>query len=504
MKTRITKYLSVIFISFFILSHFSYAQEKIDSSIIKLNAEIVKVNKDPFMKKAKWGICVLTADSGNVVAEFHADSGLIPASTMKAINTAASLSMLGKDYTFKTYLFYDGDIDTAGILHGNIYIKGGGDPSLGSPRIDSMKDMKYLMPEWLNSVRQLGIKKIEGAVVGDASIFDDTITPGAWLDGDKGLYYGAGASGLNFHENAFCIILKSGRWYGDSARVAELDPPIPYIKIKNKVSTGNAYTAEDTWIFGKPYENTRMVKGTIPYNLKEEYSQRASLPDPSFFCAYSFFKILKDSGIAVTDSCTTLKMLKESGKLKKSRSLTVFWTTKSYPLDSIIYYTNQYSLNSYAENILKILAYEKTGTGSTYNGTQLVMNFWKSKGVDLKGFIMKDGSGLSQENRVSPRHLASIMRAFMDDSLYDVFYNTLPLAGRSGTISKIFKGTVAENNLRAKSGYMRGMRSYTGYVKNKNNRILTFGIIVNGHTATPDKMRSMLEKIMVLIAETEI
>lgn len=503
MRTMNGKYFFISACIFFTCNYFSFSQKTTDSTVIKLNAEIVKLNKDPMMKKAQWGICVLTADSGTTVTEFHADSGLIPASTMKAITTAAALSMLGKDYTFKTYLFYDGDIDTAGILHGNIYIKGGGDPSLGSPRIDSMKDIKYMLPDWVMNVKKLGIKKIEGAVVGDASIFDDTITPPSWVSGDMGLYYGAGASGLNFHENSFCIILKSGKYYRDSARVAELDPPIPYVKIKNKVSTGTVYTAEDTWIFGKPYENIRTVKGWIPYS-KEKYPQRASLPDPSFFCAYSLFKILKDSGIVVSDSCTTLKILKETGKLKKSRSLTVFYSIKSFPLDTIVYYTNQYSLNSWAETILKILAYEKTGTGSTYNGTQLVTNFWKSKGVDLKGFVMKDGSGLSQSNVVSPRHLASIMRAFMDDSLYEVFYNTLPLAGRSGTISKIFKGTVAENNLRAKSGYMRGMRSYTGYVKNKNNRVLTFGIIVNGHSFTPDKMRTMLEKIMVLIAETDI
>lgn len=503
MKFQKGKYFLITAYIFFICPCPSFSQKKPDSTLIKLNAEIVKLNKDPFMKKAKWGICVLTADSGTTVTEFHADTGLIPASTMKAITTAAALSMLGKDYTFKTYLIYDGDIDTAGVLHGNIYIKGGGDPSLGSPRIDSMMDMKYLLPEWVMNVKKLGIKKIEGTIAGDASIFDDTICPPAWLDGDKGLYYGAGASGLNFHENAFRIILKSGKYYRDSARVAELDPPIPYMTVKNKVSTGTVYTAEDTWIFGKPYDNLRTVKGWIPYS-KEEFPQRASLPDPAFFCAYSFFKCLKDSGIVASDSCTTLKMLKESGKLKKSRSLTVFYSMKSEPLDTIIYYTNQYSLNSWAESILKILAYEKTGTGSTYNGTQLVTNFWKSKGVDLKGFAMKDGSGLSQSNDVSPRHLASIMRAFMDDSLYAVFYHSLPLAGRSGTISKIFKGTVAENNLRAKSGYMRGMRSYTGYVKNKNGRVLTFGIIVNGHAFTADKMRSMLEKIMVLIAETDI
>jgi D-alanyl-D-alanine carboxypeptidase/D-alanyl-D-alanine-endopeptidase (penicillin-binding protein 4) len=184
-------------------------------------------------------------------------------------------------------------------------------------------------------------------------------------------------------------------------------------------------------------------------------------------------------------------------------TITVFYSRQSPPLDTIIYYTDKQSINTYAEDILKILAYEKTGVGSTVNGVQLVKQFWKDIGVDLTGFVMKDGSGLSPDDKVSPRQLAEIMRAYLKDTMFPVFYYALPVAGRSGTIEKIFKGTIAENNLHAKSGYMIGLRSYTGYVYNKKNKMLTFGIIVNNHTASADEMRTMLEKIMVKIAETE-
>jgi serine-type D-Ala-D-Ala carboxypeptidase/endopeptidase (penicillin-binding protein 4) len=492
---------AIVFIIFYSLITSVFSQVPQDTSIKKMIAEIKKFGLDPALKKASWGICILTADSGKTVYALNDTTGLIPASTMKAINTAATLHMLGKDYTFMTYLMYDGDITKDSVLHGNIYIKGGGDPTLGSPRIDTMNDMKYLMPRWVDKIRQQGIKKIEGAVVGDASIFDDSIAPSTWVYGDLGNYYGAGASGLSFHENSFIITLKPGKKYKDSARITGTDPKIPYLTIRNKVTTGSAYTADDLWVYGGPYDNTRIVKGVVPRN-NQEFSMRVSLPDPAAFCAYSLFRALSDSGIVVTDSATTYKDLKAKGKLK-SRSLTVFYSQKSPPLDTIMYYTNQKSLNSYAENILKILAYEKTGTGSTYAGTRLVTEFWKTKGMDLNGFIMKDGSGLSPEDRVSPRQLAQFMRAYIPDTMFPVFYHTLPIAGVSGTIGSIFKGTIAENNLRAKSGYMRGLRSYTGYVYNKKNKLLTFGIMVNNHTASATKMRSMLEKIMVCIAETE-
>lgn len=490
-----------LFLILLIVSTNVFSQVYNDTSIKKLKAEVIKFSKDPSLKKAKFGICVITADSGKTVFAYHDTLELVPASTMKAINTAASLSMLGKDFTFKTYLFYDGEIDKNGVLQGNIYIKGGGDPSLGTPRIDSMKDMKYLIPDWLNNIQKLGIKRINGAIVGDASIYDDTITPPSWNNGDVGHHYGAGSSGLTFHENTFRILFKSGLRYKDSARIVALDPPVPYITIKNKVTTGGVYTPEDTWIWGGAYNNTRFIKGVIPRNTKEFFI-RASLPDPAFYCAYSLYKALADTGITVTDSATTYKALKAQGKIKTG-AITVFYTLESQPLDTIAFYTNRYSINTWAEDILKMLAFEKTGVGSTYNGTQLVTNFWKSKGVDLTGFKMVDGSGLSSDNKVSPRNLAEIMKAFISDSLFPEFYNTLPVAGRSGSISDIFKGTIAENNLHAKSGYMIGLRSYTGYVYNKKGKLLTFGIIVNDHTATAGEMKSMLEKIMVLIAETE-
>jgi len=492
-----------LFQLFILLLNYSWtiAQSPKDSSIIKLKAEVMKFSKDPSLKNAKWGICVITADSNKTVFALNDSMELTPASTMKAINTAAALSLLGKDYTFKTYLFYSGKIDSDGTLRGNIYIKGGGDPTLGSPRIDSMSDTPNLLQIWTTLIKEHGIKKIEGAIVGDADIFDDTIVPPSWVYGDLGNYYGAGASGLTFHENAFRIVVKSGKGYLDSSRIVQIDPPIPYISIKNKVYTSTYYAEPDMWVFGVPYDNSRLIRGSIPFN-KIEYDMRASLPDPSYFCAYSLTKTLTDKGILVCDSATTYRVLKAKGETI-SGTITVFYSRQSPPLDTIIYYTDQHSINTYAEDILKILAYEKTGVGSNVNGVQLVRQFWKDKGVDLNGFVMKDGSGLSPDDKVSPRQLAEIMRAELKDTMFPVFYYALPVAGRSGTIEKIFKGTIAENNLHAKSGYMIGLRSYTGYVYNKKNKMLTFGIIVNNHTASADEMRTMLEKIMVKIAETE-
>jgi serine-type D-Ala-D-Ala carboxypeptidase/endopeptidase (penicillin-binding protein 4) len=419
---------------------------------------------------------------------------------MKAINTAAALEILGKDFRFTTKLQYDGYIEHDSILNGNIYITGGGDPTLGSPRLDSLNDIQFICKRWTDEVRKLGIKHINGAIIADASIYDDSLVHSSWVYEDLGRYYGAGACGLNFHENYFQVFFKAGAKYGDFVKILDTVPFFDRIKIINNIRTGGTATPYKVFAYGSPYDNERLLKGVTPRN-KDEQFERTSIPDPAYFCSCSFSKNLCDNGITVRDTATSVRQLIILKKPVNNIRIT-FYIQESPKLDSIVKLTNLGSVNTYAEAIVKMSGFKAKNSGSFYAGTQAVTEFWKSKGVDLKGFVMKDGSGLSTLDRVSTRQLASIMRAYITDSMYPYFIKSLPVAGKTGSISNIFKNTVAENNLIAKSGYMRQLRSYTGYVTNKSGKLLTFAIIVNNHLDSAATMKAKLEKIMVLIAET--
>lgn len=471
-----------------------------DSALFKLNDAILKLSKDIKMKDASWGLCVMTADSGKIITEFHADSLLIPASTMKAISTAAALEILGKDFRFTTKLQYDGYIGHDSILNGNIYITGGGDPTLGSPRLDSLNDIQFVCQRWTDEIKKLGIKQINGAVIADASIYDDSLVHSTWAYEDLGRYYGAGACGLNFHENYFQIFFKAGSKYGTPVKILDTVPFFDRISIVNNIKTGGTATPYKVYAYGSPYQNERLLKGITPRN-KDEHFERASIPDPAYFCAYTLSKKLSASGISVRDTATTIRHLKIQKKPVNTIRIT-FFIQESPKLDSIVKLTNLGSVNTYAEAIVKMAGFKSKNSGSFYTGTQTVTEFWKNKGVDLKGFVMKDGSGLSTQNRISTRQLSSIMKAYTTDSLFPAYIKTLPIAGKTGSISNIFKNSFAENNLTAKSGYMRNIRSYTGYVTNKSGKLLTFAIIANNHSFSAAAMKAQLEKIMVLIAET--
>lgn len=488
----------------------------------KLQAQLIILQQDPDLAHASWSLCVMDVKKKLVVAEHNSHLSLIPASIHKIITTATALAVLKRDFKYETHLEYDGVFDTlTGTLKGNLYIKGSGDPSLASEVFKKKSDTVPLTDQWAKILSEKGIKKIEGGVIGDAVVFEDEMVPYSWIWGDMGNYYGAGACGLNFKDNKFALHFKSGTKNGDSTSIKSISPQIPGIKVINQTFT-RGYT-DNAYIYGSPYSLVRYVKGTIPAN-KDNYEIEGSQPDPPLFCAQSLENSLRNLGISVTKKATTyrnfLPSAEESSALtsdtlivisdsnacvvNKNKSRKILYTHTSHTIDRIVAQTNIQSNNLFAETLLKTIAWKKNQVGDDQTGIEIVTNYWKSKGVDLKGFYMADGSGLSRFNLINTKQLSEILRTITQDSvLYNRFYNSLPVAGKSGSLGRLCKGTLAENNLRAKSGYMTRVRSYAGYVTNKSGNLLSFAIIVNNYDCTPTVMKDKLEKLMIAIAELD-
>jgi D-alanyl-D-alanine carboxypeptidase/D-alanyl-D-alanine-endopeptidase (penicillin-binding protein 4) len=445
---------------------------------------------------------VLDIKKDSVIAEYNSGLALVPASTHKILTTAAALALLGWDFKYETRLEYDGKLDSiAGILHGNLYIKGSGDPTLNSETFKKKSDTIPLTDQWAKIIKAKGIKKIEGAVIADASAFDDETIPSTWIWGDMGNYYGAGASGLNFSDNKFSLYYKSGSKKGDTAIITKISPNIPGMKILSNVKTG--LYLDNAFIYGAPYDELRYVKGTVPAN-KKDYEVEGSMPDPSLFCAESLDSSLKKIGVMIDKEPTTLRRQKAEGRRQKAEARKIIYTQTSHTLDKIIYQTNIQSNNLFAETILKTIAWKKTNLGSEQTGIDIVQNYWKQKGIDLKGSYMADGCGLSRFNAINTRQLSEILRTVtLDSAVYKKFYESLPVAGKSGSLGKLCKGTLAENNIHAKSGYMTRIRSYAGYATSKKGKLLCFAIIINNYDCSPAQMKDKLEELMIAIAEIE-
>jgi serine-type D-Ala-D-Ala carboxypeptidase/endopeptidase (penicillin-binding protein 4) len=481
------------FKSLLFVFYFLSASSSLFGQLFTIDNAIQQLANDDVMRRGQTGICVMDVQSGQILGSFNSSMSLIPASNMKIVTTAAGLKILGSDFTFRTDLQYDGIIKDS-ILHGNIIIKGYGDPTLGSPLMDSIVRIEGLLRFFSTKIKELGIKKIVGRVIGDGSAFEKATATQTWLWEDLGNYYGAGPSGLNIHENLYKLNFTQNPTVGSPPSLSGTFPHVPDFMLYNEV-TSAASKDDDAYIYSAPYARVGVVRGTIPagYNA---FSINGSLPDPPYFAAWHLRKTLMDEGIEVTDSAATQLWVEQKGVPLPSRN--TFFTWRSPSLASIVNRTNQESVNLYCEVILRTIAFQQTGYGSNEKGTALVKQFWQSKGIDTEGLFMQDGSGLSPRNGITPNQLASMLRTIaLDNQWFTPFYTSLPEAGRTGSMKSMFKNYPSViGRIKAKSGTISRVRAYSGYATAMDGRLIAFSVVLNNFTCSQTDIRKRLEKFM--------
>jgi serine-type D-Ala-D-Ala carboxypeptidase/endopeptidase (penicillin-binding protein 4) len=479
----------------FVLFFFAYLSLSFAVAQSPLQKAIDKLAEDPDLKHAGLGICVIDVESGKVIAQHDKDQSLIPASSLKVVTTATALFKLGEGFRFKTELQYDGKLEKDGTLNGNLYIKGFGDPTLGSDRFDKAMSAEKLMAEFVQAIKKAGIKKINGKIVGDASFFTSEVNGRSWLWEDLGNYYASGAWGLNILENKYYLNIRQNPKLGELTKIEGTKPSIPNLLLINEVRSAEVNSGDNAYVFGSPYSYTRFVRGTIPIG-KGIFTIKGSIPDPPFFAAYLLMQALENGGISTSKRATSQFELERLGKTKTTRK--TIHSHLSPTLKEIVIETNLESVNLYCESMLRYLSVTKADNRNVESGLKLIYNFWKEKGLDTEGFFMEDGSGLSPFNNVSAFHLAKIMQLIAkDQKFYQSFKESLPIAGLSGTLKYMLRGTAAENNLIAKSGGMKRVRSYTGFARMKSGKLVSFSIIANHFSCKSNIMRRKMEKIMV-------
>ncbi len=489
----------LLFSLFFILIiNSSFSQTYNKEAISKVKKAITQLNSDPYLNHALLGFCVMDVKNNKVLVELNSEKSITPASSLKIVTTSSALMMLGKDYRFKTYLEYDGDISSNGTLNGNIYIRGGGDPTLGIDRRKGIATYNRVFSEFAEIIIQKGIKKINGQIIADAEIFNDSYVPNAWTWEDMGNYYGAYPTGLCINENSYRINFKSGKENGPT-EILRITPEIPNVTVCNYVKSGNMLIGDEAVIFSPPYNNIIEIRGAIPPN-RNGYELKGSIPDPPYFCAYYLTNALKSKGVSISEIPTTFRVYKSKNHEIKERKLLKVLYSES--LQNIVFWTHLKSINLYAENILKIISYEKKGYGNTATGCELLKNFWRSKGVNVFGVNIEDGSGLSRKTTITTKFHCDLLREVAKDPIaYDAFNKTLPVAGKSYGLQGMCKGTRAEGNMRCKSGYMTRIRSYAGYINAKDGSLLAFSIIVNNYNCSAPEMRRKMSYVLALLGE---
>ena len=440
----------------------------------KLQKAFDKLQLDSQCRYASISLTVMDVNSGKEIFSANPGIGLAPASTMKTITTITAFNVLGKDFKYKTNVGYNGSI-TNGTLNGDIIIKGSGDPTLGSPRYESSKE-ELILTEITNAIRKSGIKRINGRIIGDDSIFGSQSIPDGWIYEDIGNYYGAGPSGLCWRENEYEIKLRTGE-IGSPLSIIREEPTMPYLKFVCEATNAPAHTGDNTYAYPPINGNTVYIRGTYAADQTKKYIN-AALPDPAYDAALRLNDTLNQLGITISggpESTSTLTAKSQTTPVATQALLTI----SSPELSKIIYWTNQKSINLYAEQLLKTVAWKAGKLPSTANGVETLQNFWQQKGIDSNSLNIFDGSGLSPADRVTTRTMATVLQSAVTQPWYPNFYESLPIY----------------NDMHMKSGSIINVLNYAGY-QTHNGKQLCFSIMVNNYNGSSKEIKEKIFRVL--------
>jgi len=443
----------------------------------KLAQAIAQMEADPQLSHAIIGLCVVDSKTGESVYEHNAQVGLAPASTQKLFTSCAAFDLLGKDYRYKTEIGYKYFKQNPSRSY--FVIKPSGDPTFGSPRFDSTK-ATAILKNIITAVKEKKIIPISAQYVVFDSAYGNNTVPGGWIWEDIGNYYGASAQGLNWLENQYDIILRSGKKTGDSVSPVKTNPPGLFNGLQVNVKSAEKGSGDNSIVFLNYGSVPSLIEGSIPVN-EDTFAVGASIPNPQDVFIQELNDNMKAEKIAMFYGFGNHPPL-----LTLPDSLFDFidlYKHVSPPLDSINYWFLKKSINLYGEALIKTMAFEKSGFGSTEKGVELLKDFWSQLDIERSALNICDGSGLSPQNRVTADALVKALQYARTRPWFNSFLYALP----------------EHNGMKMKSGSINGARAYAGYQLAADGKAYSFAIIINNYDGKPaaviKKMYTLLDNL---------
>ena len=427
-------------------------------------------------QKVRFSLHIVKADSGDTVYEHNAGELMIPASNMKIITSAAALKYLGPHYEYTTKV---------GLCDNTLVVIGSGDPLLGDEKTDAKygREKGWLFKDIAQLLKRNNIKTIEDIIV-DSSVFDDQRVHPNWSKSELNKWYACEVSGLNFNDN--CIAISTKKTGG---RVEVLfDPHTSYVKFENKVKP----ISKGTSAVGT-YRNKEPNKIVIYGKCRNRVGPfDVAIERPAAFLGFLLYENLAKSGIKIKghliekaiDDRSNFRLLKQY----------------STSLSDCLARCNKNSLGLVAEALLKTIAANSNSDGkhgSWDRGRELVSEFLLGLGIDESQFYIDDASGLSRKNDLSAYTLTKVLLDVYHSDNWDLYRDSLAVGGVDGTIAKYFKDAKYKGKIIGKTGYMSGVRSFSGICSTDNGDYI-FSILSNN---TNGKTRGVINKIAEAIID---
>jgi D-alanyl-D-alanine carboxypeptidase/D-alanyl-D-alanine-endopeptidase (penicillin-binding protein 4) len=459
-----------------------------DPSKGRLKKALDRIVERPGLAHAFWGIEVRSLRTGRTLYERNADKGFRPASTLKLVTTAAALDALGPEARLRTTVETAGRLDGLGRILGDVFLVGRGDPSL-SGRFDEGAPTAAFeaMADGLVAV---GVRRIEGRLVGHEGAFPGERRGADWDWEDLVWGYGAEVSALSFNDNVVHVTLVPGERPGEPA-VLDVVPRTPFVPVVSTVVTTAAGLEEEIVLAKPPGSNRVFLSGTLP--LGGFWEGEVAVEDPARFAATVFREVLAGKGILVIGETTTSSDPLPAG----ARALVAH---DGVSMERLIGEINKESQNLHAEMLLRVLGGRMAGEGTAEKGHEAVDGFLDSLEAPHGGWGLRDGSGLSRTNIVTPRGLAALLVAMDRHPQAAVFRESLAVAGVDGTLEERMRGTPAEGRVVGKTGTLRRVNGLAGYVTTVRGERLAFVLLVNNQVDLSGAAKAAIDDIANALA----
>lgn len=482
---RMKPLLLICFISIFLpQSHSTLAMQN-ESLTQQLNQLL---NEDPDLKGAIAGISIRSSTSGEIIYNHQGDIRLRPASNMKLLTASAALSVLGEDYRFSTEILTNGSIKKK-TLQGDLYLKGKGDPTLLKEDFDKMAA----------EIQKLGVKKINGNLIGDDTWYDNVRYSEDLPWSDEQMYYGAQISALtaspstDYDSGSIMIEVTPGAEKGDRA-VVKVTPNTEYVKILNHTETIQADGKKKITIEREHAKNTITISGSIPMKSKLE-KEWIGVWEPTRYALALFKQSLAEHGIQL------------SGKIKTGTTpdkAQLIHTHQSIKLSELLVPFMKLSNNGHAEVLVKEMGKVEKGEGSWEKGLEVMEAELMKFGLNTQTLVLRDGSGISHVNLIPATQISQLLYAVQTEKWFPSFVHSLPVAGNSekmigGTLKNRMKTPDVKGRIFAKTGTISTVSTISGYVKTKSGQTLIFSILLN-NLLDDAKGKKIEDKMVTLLA----
>lgn len=451
-----------------------------------VQSEVAKIVANADLNNGTASVCIIDTQSGNAIVDINTQESMIPASNQKLFTTGAALHVLGPQFTFQTSLLRDGN---------SLVVVGDGDPTFGDCDLAGIKDWsneRQMLEEelrpWVDAVLKTGVKSFKTLYIDDR-IFDQNFIHPSWPADQINNWYCAQVAGINYHLNVVHFFPSPN--VGGRASLGLYTPSMPWMSIGNKTSSKTGKKDSSSfWVARTPNSNRMTARGNV--NATHTKPVKVAFHDPSMLFGNSLASELRIHGVAIS----SVERVLLSAPSSKGDELFV----RKTPISNALLRSNRDSHNLYAEALLKRLSASATKKpGSFDEGASIIETAVAQRiGGIQRGLTVADGSGMSRDNQTTTRTLARWLYSFkLDEPAGEALVNSLATPGK-GTLESRFKKVKLDGaTVHAKSGYLRGVCSLSGYILFASGRApIVFSIIVNDIKGTVRDAKKMQEQII--------